>query len=106
LLGAIHLEARDASQALHAWQEVARLAPDGDAYWSIAKCFVAQGRFAQATVALEEAVRLQPNHTVAHRALAFLGQMRDEPDVMRRHLLQLFTLDEDMARAAQADLGL
>ena len=106
MLGAIHLKAGRADDALEAWLHAARLAPDGDTYWSVATCFIAQRRFAEATVALEEAVRLKPIHTVAHRALAFLGRMRDEPDVMRRHLLQLFTLDEDMAREAEADLGL
>ena len=105
ILGAIRLQSAQIDEALVAWFHVVRLAPTGDAYWSIARCFIAQGRTAEATVALEEAVRLKTNHTVAHRALAYLGRLRGEPDVERRHLLRLFELDEDMARRVVDDFA-
>lgn len=104
ILGSLHLASGRTSKALEAWLCAARLAPDGDAYWYIARCFIAQNRLAEATVALEEAVRLKPNHTVAHRSLAYLGSARGERDVERRHLQALFALDEEMARKVDDDL--
>ncbi len=105
ILGHLRLAKGRIDEALNAFLHTVRLAPDGDVYWSIARCFIAQGRIPAATVALEEAVRLKPNHVPAHRALAYLGDLRDEPDVARRHLQQLFALNEDMARAVEDDLN-
>ena len=105
LLGAIRSAAERNAEALAAWLQVARLVPDGETYWRIGLCFVRLSRLAEATVALEEAVRRKPNHTVAHRALAYLGQVRGEPELTRRHLQTLFTLDEDMARLLDDDLS-
>lgn len=106
ILGSLRLDTGRLDDALEAWLHAARLAPDGDAYWGVARCFVALHRLPEATVALEEAVRLKPDHTVAHRALVCLGKVRGEPDVERRHLLRLFVLDEGMARRTQEDLRL
>jgi protein O-GlcNAc transferase len=105
LLGALRVQTGRVDKAVDAWSQAARLAPDGETYWQIAKCFISLRRIAEATVALEEAVRLKPNHTVAHGALAHLGRLRGESDVERRHLQLLFTLDEDMARRLEIDLG-
>jgi cytochrome c-type biogenesis protein CcmH/NrfG len=105
LLGLMRFEDGRFDAAQKALSRAARLVPDGETYWAIARCFVAMRDFAEAMVALEEAVRLKPNHTVAHRALAMLGRYRGESDVEHRHLLQLFVLDEGMARELEKEFN-
>jgi tetratricopeptide (TPR) repeat protein len=104
ILGHLRFEKGRIDEALNAFLHTSCFAPDGDVYWSIARCFIAQGRIPAATLALEEAVRLKPNHVPALRALAYLGDYRGEPEVARRHLQQLFALNQHMARAVEDDL--
>lgn len=98
LLAALRSGSERFSEALPAWKQVAQRAPSGEVYWQIGRCLIALERFNEATVVLEESVKLKPNHLLSHRALAYLGKIRKEPDVMLRHLRELFRLNEDMAR--------
>jgi tetratricopeptide (TPR) repeat protein len=98
LLASLRSDSDRFSDALYAWQEAARIDPTGEIYWQIGRCLVGLGRLREATVALEEAVRMKPNHTPAHRALALLGHAESDEELMLRHLRLLFELDEDMAR--------
>lgn len=92
------------ADAVHAWQHVARAAPDGEVYWQLGYCLAVVGREREAIVALEEAVRLQPNHLPAHHALAVLGKIQGEPDLTARHRRRLFELNEDWARKLDDEL--
>lgn len=104
LLGMLRAERGCYADALEAWKHVARSEPDGEVYWQLGHCLMALNRPAEAMVVLEESVRLHPNHLLSHQALARLGKTQNQPDVMVRHLQQLFALNEDMARALDARL--
>jgi tetratricopeptide (TPR) repeat protein len=104
MVGAILSRRRKWADALEAWQRVAQLDPDGDTFWQISRCMVRLHRFREALVTLEEAVRREPRHRLAHQALALLGRFHDESDVASRHLQRLFEIDEAMARDLQEKL--
>ena len=65
MLGILAAKAGRVDSALHAWRKVAALRPDEETFWSIGDCLHAKGRHRAAAVALEEAVRLKPNHLPA-----------------------------------------
>lgn len=105
ILGHFHLGKGQVDRALDAFLQAAKLAPDGEGYWCIGRCFLMQDRFDEATVALEEAARLKPDHLLVHRALVYLGEIHGEPDVAHRHMETLFALNKEMALALQEDLN-
>lgn len=89
ILAALRLDKGRVVEALEALLIVATLAPDGETYWDIARCFMMQHRFPEAIAALEEAMRLAPNHVAANRVLSYLQSPSFEADRKRHPLLEL-----------------
>lgn len=84
--------------AISALRHVARLAPSGEVYWELGDCLLRVGKVRHATVVLEHAVALQPNHLLAHRDLVLIGIARGDDALARRHRQLLFEFNEDRAR--------
>jgi cytochrome c-type biogenesis protein CcmH/NrfG len=85
-------------RALTAWLKVASLGPNAETFWSLGECLYAKDRHREAVVALEEAVRRQPNHLPALLLLSIVGRALGEEDTARHNLETAFRINPRRSR--------